>query len=131
MKTPVAFCKIALSGIAIAFSSCHYDKREMPEPVIPIDTTQIIICDTINPVTYTNFVKSILETYCTISGCHDIDAPPGLDYTTYAGIKAKVDNGKFYDRVINLQDMPEPDSLVLDSCTLLHLQEWLNNGAPE
>lgn len=132
MKIPVKLFKLASIAFIIGISSCAYDKREMPEPVIPIDTTLIIICDTIPPVTYTNFVKSILETNCTaFSNCHGTDAPPGFDYTTYAGIKAKADNGKFYERVINLQNMPEADSLSLDPCTLLHLQEWLDNGAPE
>jgi hypothetical protein len=120
--------------LIIAITGCNYNKRELPQPSMPIDSALLVSCDTLDVITYTNLVKSILETNCTLSDCHDINAPPGLDYTTYAGIKAKADNGKIQERVLNLKNMPPSNTTgpaSLDSCTLVRLQEWLNNGAPE
>jgi len=126
---------VGVVAFAVTVCSCAYDKRDLPEPVIPPppDTAIIITCDTINAITYNNFVKNILETRCTaFSDCHGTDAPPGFDYTTYAVIKSKVDSGKFQERVLNLREMPEvPPSDSLDACTLLQLQKWVNDGAPE
>src|SRR5437899_3322057 len=104
-------------------SSCKYDQ---PEPMI--------VCDTTVYVTYTNFVSSVLQTNCTFFGCHDSGAPPGYDYTIYAGIKAKVDSGRFQNRVLDIKDMPSPLSpgpKSLDACTLMKLQKWVNSGAPQ
>ena len=116
--------------VIVAFSGCSYDKWDLPQPSLGD-------CDTSASVTYTNYVKDVLATNCTVSGCHDNGAPAGFDYTTYAGIKAKADNGTFKTRVIivGTRDMP-PDTVTtspnhLDDCTLAKLKKWLDSGAPE
>jgi hypothetical protein len=108
-------------------NSCSYDKWDLPQP-------DLGDCDTATAVTYTNYVSAVMATNCNIPGCHDNAAPAGFDYTTYASIKAKVDNGTFRTRVIILRDMPDPTTTgpkTLDACTLAKLSKWVNNGAPE
>jgi len=115
--------------IAIVIANgCRNDLSELAQPA------PVANCDTIDAITYTNFVKNLIKTTCSLNGCHDISAPPGYDYTFYAGIKAKVDNGTFENRVLKLKEMPSQLSTgarSLDACTLLKLRKWVNNGAPE
>lgn len=90
-------------------------------------------CDSTISVTYTNKVKSIATTNCTFSGCHDAGSGNG-DFTTYSGVKIKVDNGTFNQRVLVLKDMPpshSPGPKFLSQCDLALLRKWVNDGAPE
>jgi hypothetical protein len=115
---------LAMSVVVI--NSCTKDKGE---PISP----DVLLCGDTSHITYTNYVSSVLVTNCTLSGCHT-SSFIGFDYTNYAGIKAKVDNGSFQNRVLNLKNMPSPLSTgptSLDHCTLLKLQAWVNDGAPQ
>jgi hypothetical protein len=78
-------------------------------------------------------VLGILNTNCTFSGCHNTGSVNG-DFTSYAGIKLKVDNGTFSNRVLVTKDMPPnytsgPSSL--SDCDLIKLKKWINLGAPQ
>jgi hypothetical protein len=111
--------KITLSLLVvsslIAFS-CK-DEKEIVDPVV-IDN-----CDT---VTYDKHIASIISKSC-FDGCHNGNQSPLL--TSYATVKAQVDNGKFKKEVITDQTMPQGSSL---SATELGLIEcWINNGAIE
>lgn len=111
---------IVLLSISL-FLSCKYEKIE-PTPVISSNP-----CDTAT-ITYTNRVKIIIDNNCALSGCH-IQGFAAGDFTTYNGIKTKVDLGVFEDRVIIKKDMPLsgplPDSLIAI------LKNWLQQGACE
>jgi hypothetical protein len=131
LKIPEIFLNYFFILPALVFNGCAYDKRELAHP--NTDTT-FVNCDTSASVTYTSFVKSMVKTNCTFSGCHGADAPPGFDYTLYDNIKAKVDTGAFQIRVLDKKEMPPPNSpgqKSLDTCTLYKLQKWVNNLAPE
>lgn len=88
-------------------------------------------CDSL--FAYSDSIGTILETNCTLSGCHDSGSPFG-DFSVYSGIKAKVDAGQFQQRVLTDKNMP-PDYSTgpksLSECDLSRLNEWIANGAPE
>lgn len=103
--------------------SCTYDKGDVPQPV--------------QAVSYQNDIKPIMQTYCYGQGgqaCHITPTNQAAvgDFTTYAGLKAKVDNGTIASRVFNLKDMPPAYSLgatVMSADTLEIFKAWVNNGA--
>ncbi|MEW6467507.1 MAG: hypothetical protein AB1458_01205 [Bacteroidota bacterium] len=80
-------------------------------------------CDT---VTYSGTIVPIIANNCMNPGCHGSGSANG-DYTTYAGVKAKVDNGSFQHRVIDKKDMP-PGGLGKDDMNKIKC--WLDAGAP-
>lgn len=110
--------------MALLFSSCTFDKEELPEP--PPPPPPMSFCDSLN-VTYSVTVAPIINANCAISGCHASGSSFG-DYTNYAGVKAKVDNGTFKERVIVQKNMPP--SGPLPQTELDKLQCWLDKGAP-
>jgi len=83
------------------------------------------LCDSLD-VKYSVDIAPIMIN-CSTPGCHDGTSAPG-NFTTYAGVKAKVDEGKMKSRVLIIKDMPPagplPDSL------LQKLDCWIKNGAP-
>ena len=59
-------------------------------------------------LSYTNNIKSIIDQHCI--SCH----VPGSgvagavgDFSTYEGMKSRLDNGKILDRVVTQKDMPQ------------------------
>lgn len=111
----VAFCHL---------QSCTSDKGELPKPVLSAP--------------YQTAIKPIMVTYCYGQGtqtCHVSPSSEGAngDFSTYAGLKAKVDNGTIQSRVINSGGgMPPsystgPTALSVDD--LEKLKTWVNNGA--
>ncbi|MDP2386003.1 MAG: hypothetical protein Q8M29_06510 [Bacteroidota bacterium] len=84
-----------------------------------------IDCSKINSV-YSSNVKPIIDKNCLSSGCHNSGSTNG-DFTTYAGVKAKVDNGSFDNRVIQQKNMPLSNELSMDD--LKKIKCWLNSGA--
>lgn len=88
-------------------------------------------CDTLNNITYTGVVDSIVNRACAVSGCHIPSGTGNGDFTSYAGVKSKVDNGSFKNRVLETKDMPPTNSgIILSDCEMKILQAWLNKGAP-
>lgn len=86
-------------------------------------------CDTCDSTdfTFSGKVKFIIESNCATSvSCHG--AGSVNDYTTYAGLKAKVDNGTFELRV--LRNLNMPPAAPLPECERIILSKWLENGAP-
>lgn len=135
-------------------SSCTLDKSEVPpSPSLPPPDTLIVcdsiivkdtitgyyyevnVCDTLTAcdianVTYDVDIKPIISANCAIPGCHASGFGAG-DFTTYAGLKAKVDagiNGTVNDRVVILKDMPLGGSLTQDE--ILKIDCWIKDGAP-
>lgn len=106
------------------FSSCTKDEAD-PKPDLPCDadTTKITWCSKI---------KAIVTPTCAISGCHVSGFGSG-DFTSFAGVKLKIDAGAFKTRVITNGDMPPSYSTgpTLSSSDKQLIDQWLNNGAPE
>jgi uncharacterized membrane protein len=88
-------------------------------------------CDT-TIFTYTAVIQPIINTRCV--GCHSGSAPSGsISYTTYAGVKASVDNGKFYKSIIHASGataMPYPQgSAKIPDCDIIKIRKWIDAGA--
>ncbi|MBK6774974.1 MAG: hypothetical protein IPG74_03685 [Flavobacteriales bacterium] len=113
-KSAIAFMAMLL------LAGCYYDKAEVLYPGS--------FCDTAN-VTYSGTAKSILETNCAISGCHVSGGTGPGNFTSYADVKQRVDNGTF--RILVLENRTMPPSFSLSSCELEQLSIWLDAGAPE
>ncbi len=75
---------------------------------------------------YSSSIKPIIEGNCLSSGCHNSGSVNG-DFTTYAGLKAKADNGTLDNRVIQNKSMPPSGTLHIDN--LKKIKCWLNSGA--
>jgi uncharacterized membrane protein len=88
-------------------------------------------CDTTN-VTYSTSIKPMIQNNC--QGCHSGAAPGGgIDLSTYAGVKAIADNGKFFGSISFLQgysSMPKNGSKMTD-CQINMVKIWINQGAPQ
>ena len=90
-------------------------------------------------VSYLNDIRPILMTYCFGTGpqrCHVTNTNQGAngDFTTYAGIKAKADNGSLEARVLNpLGGMPPSYTtgpIPVTEEDKLKIRYWIDAGAP-
>lgn len=79
---------------------------------------------------YTADISPIIATNCAIEGCHISGALMG-DFTTYEGLKAKVDNGSFELRVLDMKIMPPATRPPLTEPQLQRLRCWVERGAKE
>lgn len=87
-------------------------------------------CDTAN-VTFSASVKPIISNKC--QGCHSASSPGGgYDFSTYAGVKTTVTNGKLWGSVnftTGFSAMPKGGSK-LSTCELAKIKKWIDAGAP-
>jgi len=100
----------------VLFLSCKKNKQ---------DDLNNLDCSKINS-SYSSNIKPIIDGNCLSSGCHSSGSTNG-DFTTYAGLKAKVDNGSIDNRVIQQRTMPISGSLAMED--LKKIKCWLNSGA--
>ncbi len=82
-------------------------------------------CDT-SEVKFSSSIRPLINNHCIV--CHQAGGTGNGDFSTYAGIKAKVDNGSLRNRTLVTKDMPPSGGL--SACELQQLQYWLNEGAP-
>lgn len=109
---------LALFLLSLSFTACYFDnEEEMYGPVT---------CDVTN-VTYSKDILLIINTSCATAGCHVTGGSGPGNFTTYAGVKAKVDNGSFANRVLVQKNMPP--SGPLSDCNIAKIQKWINDGA--
>lgn len=110
--------------ITLAMSSCYYDNEE--ELYAEYYASQT--CDTVS-VSYNDMIRPIIESTCNTTGCHVAGGTGNGIFTNYAGLKAKVDNGSVYDRVVVQRNMP-PNTR-LNDCQINLIDAWINQGALE
>jgi hypothetical protein len=118
MKGNVLVSVVLFTGLLV-FSSCYYDVEETLYPGF---------CNT-QQVTYEGVIKPLVELRCNAPACHVPGGDGEGDFSTYAGLKAKVDDGSVEEQVIVLGEMPPSGGL--SSCEMDQLQIWINDGAPE
>lgn len=117
--------------LLLGLSACSFNNIE--EDLLPV--VEVDPCDSI-PATFATDIVPIIETSCSEAGlgqCHAAGSPRG-DFTTYAGLKIDVDNGKFNTRVLEVKDMPASFSTGPQSLTpaqLETIQCWIDAGAPD
>lgn len=83
---------------SIVVFSCSKDKLD---PNTDVCTEEI---------TYTQEIRTIINSTCAYAGCHDGSGAPG-DYTTFKAMQPALDDRDFMRRVIETQDMPPPYSI--------------------
>ncbi|MFL5774218.1 MAG: c-type cytochrome domain-containing protein [Flavisolibacter sp.] len=87
-------------------------------------------CD-ISNITYSGAIRTIISGKC--QGCHSSTAAAGgYDYTTYSGVKARVDDGKLWGAVNHISGyspMPKNGNMLSD-CELKQIKKWIDAGAP-
>lgn len=114
MRTKVC---IAIALLLLTYS-CKWDHMD-----------PIYNCSNVD-ATWTTGVAPIIASHCAIAGCHESGATMG-DYTTYQGVKAKVDNGTFELRVFQLQVMPPASQPDLTEEEYAQLKCWFESGSPQ
>lgn len=79
-------------------------------------------------ISYSATIAPINEAQC--NSCHVPQGTGNGDFSTYAGVKVKVNNGSMYARVVNMKDMPTPGSgYSLTDVELAQYTAWLQQGA--
>lgn len=106
--------------LGFSLSGCYKDNEEYLYGDVTCDTTAVSFNDDIFP---------IIDMNCSVTGCHVAGGSAPGTFENYNQIKAKVDDGKFENRVIVQQDMPP--GAPLSDCQILHITKWLNAGAPD
>ncbi len=104
-------------------ASCYYDKEDQLYDAYYASKN----CDTLT-VTYTHTIVPIIAARCA-TGCHTAGGTANGNFDTYAGLKAKVDNGSLIRRTTVLMNMPSTGG-PLTSCQINQIKKWVQLGAP-
>lgn len=105
--------------ISLVSTSCEFNSEEElygPEPEPPVE------------VSYSADVEPIIQMSCATTACHTQGGFANGIFDDYDGVKAKVDNGSFHQRVLVDKDMPPGGSLSDEELAIL--KAWLDDGAP-
>ena len=119
------FWNALLFTIILGLVACSEDSTEEMTP-------DGVDCTNIN-ASYSNDIEPIISNSCALSGCHVAGFSRG-DFTTYEGLKAKVDDGSVKTRAIDQMNMPPANSsgpTSLNDNQLELLTCWIEAGAPD
>ncbi|MEI8136238.1 MAG: hypothetical protein WCH21_02825 [Bacteroidota bacterium] len=117
------FATLIFSVIVVLIIGCNNKIGKL----IPITPPVVVsVADTIK---FNKHIKPIINNNCAISGCHIFGFSNG-DYTTYAGLNAKIVSGKFKLRAYDANPGPMPPSGKLPQAQLDSIKIWLDRGAP-
>ena len=86
-------------------------------------------CNSTN-MTYDTNIKPILQSAC--FSCHGNGlSQDGINFDTYAGVKAVADNGKLVGAITHASGFsPMPQSAPkLSDCNINKIKDWVNHGA--
>lgn len=118
MKKTFQFICILLFSL----TACEYENIEDLKPAVNLDN-----CKT-DSVSFQTDIEPIFVNNCNIQGCHGNGSIDG-DFTTYQGIKNKIDDGDLIRKeVITQKSMPK--GTTLSDCEIRKLTAWLDAGAP-
>jgi len=104
-----------LAVTSFSFSGCTKDKGEVA-----------IKCEPPTDVSYAAEIKPLLDANCNTSGCHANGFAAG-DFTTYAGLLSKFDNGSLKKRVV---ERSMPPTFELPDDEIQKIICWVDAGAP-
>lgn len=79
---------------------------------------------------YKKDIQPIINTKCAVPNCHNAGATLG-DFTIYANLKQRADNGRIRTNVFELKIMPPASAVPLTDQEKERLKCWLDNGAPQ
>ncbi|MEX2567806.1 MAG: hypothetical protein WD431_17800 [Cyclobacteriaceae bacterium] len=90
------------------------------------------VCDTSGDITYSSFVKPIIERNCVT--CHNSSLANGnVNLESYGVLSVQVENGRFLGAINHLPGfapMPQGGTKLSD-CTIETIELWISNGYPE
>lgn len=108
--------------LAVAATGCYYDKED------ELYNCQVDAAG----VKYSTTVKDLLLSYGCL-GCHSAASPSGgITLSTYAGLKAVADNGRFYGAITHaagFSPMPQGGDK-MSACDIKKIKAWIDAGAP-
>lgn len=109
--------------------ACTSDSME-DEPT-PDPNPNPSTCNTTN-MKFSTDIMPIIQTNC-YGGCHNGSSPlSGFSFETYAGVKAKVDEGRLYGAISHQAGfvaMPQNGGKLPD-CEIAKIKSWIDAGAP-
>lgn len=117
MHTSLRIAGSLLLAITLTLGSCEKSVGKLPPKVVTL-------CDTI---TYTKTIRPMINKDCV--SCHDANSSYG-DFTSFAGLKQKIDNGSFKNRVFDSPANPMPQGAMYTQDKLDIIKCWLDKGAP-
>lgn len=86
-------------------------------------------CSLSNPdLSYAKNMKTLIDAKCV--SCHGGNGPGPGDYSTYAGLKTVINNGKLRDVVVIKKSMPE-DASEMTQAQRDSINCWAKNGYTE
>lgn len=117
---------LAIGGVAMAFSSCRYDKAD--------ELYVTPICDTTAEVTFSGFVEPLMQQKC--YNCHAQSnynsLGGGILLEGYVNLIDYVNIGSFMSSIKHESSNPMPkNEAKLDDCTIAKLDKWIAAGALE
>ncbi len=107
---------------------CTYSKKEVDYPIT-------VTCDT-NNIKFNTYVLPLLNSKCSISGCHNsASTAGGWAMDSYLGVKDVLDNsnGRFLKSIQHespASPMPKGGNKLPD-CDISKIKAWINAGALE
>jgi uncharacterized membrane protein len=104
-------------GMMLIFSSCYYDKAELLYGVTPVD------CNVIN-AKFSTDINPLIQTKCSIAGCHNSSAAGGLVLLNYTQVKSSI--GLIQQRCLVNKDMPPGNPLTKTEMDKLRC--WIQAG---
>ncbi|MEO8732973.1 MAG: cytochrome c [Flavobacteriales bacterium] len=117
---------LAFLVLLLAGQGCTYDA------VIPSLEAPTVPCDTTGAPTWSSTILPIMQADCALPGCHVPGGEGTGDYTTYAGLHAKVNDGTLIPSIEwgpTAIAMP-PEGNKLSDCDIAIILRWVNAGAP-
>lgn len=113
-------------GISL-HTGCTKDKGVLadkaPGAAAQVDSTS-------NKITYSKNIKPLVSARCALSGCHVTNFPFG-NFTQYADLKMRIDNGRVKLLVFDDTLMPPAGKVPLTTDELSILKAWIEDGAKQ
>lgn len=119
--SPLFFLFIAL----ISFQSCYYDIEEELYPKAGCDVTVVTLLARVKPIIQGSCYSCHSTQNCTSSGA-------GINLEDYAGLRAKVDDGKLLksiNHIAGISPMPKGSTAKIDACEIKIIEKWVADGA--
>lgn len=99
----IRYVYLFATAIFLSICSCSYDS--VPEGIQPE------LCD-VTMVTYDEQAKAIIDRTCSYAGCHDEGGGAPGNFTNFEGMQNFLNMNKFEKRVIDQQNMPDPNDVL-------------------
>jgi hypothetical protein len=115
---------LLVCSLTLLLFNCTFDNEE--------DLFSDEVCDTYGDITYSSFVKPIIERNCVT--CHNSTLSNGnVNLESYDALTDHVESGRFLgaiDHLPGFSPMPQGGAKLSD-CTIETIELWISEGYPE